>query len=56
MSQHPLKYEWYHNGEKLAGQHESTLRLNCLTLEMDGEYVCKVSNEITEKLSEVSVH
>jgi hypothetical protein len=49
----PLTFQWFHNDQKLAGQHDSTLLLNCLTLEMDGEYVCKVANSVKEILSEV---
>ena len=53
ISERPLQYEWFHSGVKLSGQHEPELKLVSLTLEMDGDYVCRVFNGITDRLSEV---
>ena len=53
ISEQLLQYEWFHNEAKLSGQHGPELKLVSLTLEMDGDYVCRVFNGIAEKLSEV---
>lgn len=40
----PLTYQWLKDGQALAGQTSSTLRLEALTKAQTGQYVCRVSN------------
>jgi len=49
----PLQYEWYHNDLKVVGPKEPSLVLNCLTLDMDGTYSCRVFNDLKEVMSDV---
>ena len=47
-AQCPVKYQWYNNGEPVAGATQSTLIIQTVCEENIGSYYCKVTSDYSE--------